>query len=169
MLIFILIFVACHDVCPKLFRLSSRNYIPQSNGHPATLFRNGTFYLSTILRAIPDKLMGVIAMVSSIAILGLLPWLDFSKVRSSVFRPIWKQCVFLFVLDFFLLMYVGAMPAEGIYLVLGRIGTIYWFAFFIILAPLVSMYEKPLPMPQSINEYMDWKKKGKIKTFNFTG
>ena len=73
--------------------------------------------------------MGVIAMVSSIAILGLLPWLDFSKVRSSVFRPIWKQCVFLFVLDFFLLMYVGAMPVEGIYLVLGRIGTIYWFAF----------------------------------------
>ena len=118
-----------------------------------------------ILRSIPDKLMGVIAMVSSIAILGLLPWLDLSKIRSSVFRPIWKQFVFLFVLDFFILMYVGGMPAEGIYLLIGRVGTAYWFLFFLIIAPLVSLIEKPLPMPNSIHEFEQWKKQGKIKTF----
>jgi ubiquinol-cytochrome c reductase cytochrome b subunit len=109
--------------------------------------------------------MGVIAMVSSIAILGLLPWLDLSKIRSSVFRPIWKQFVFLFVLDFFILMYVGGMPAEGIYLLIGRVGTAYWFLFFLIIAPLVSLIEKPLPMPNSIHEFEQWKKQGKIKTF----
>lgn len=118
-----------------------------------------------ILRSIPDKLMGVIAMVSSIAILGLLPWLDLSKIRSSVFRPIWKQFVFLFVLDFFILMYVGGMPAEGIYLLIGRVGTAYWFLFFLIIAPLVSLIEKPLHMPNSIHEFEQWKKQGKIKTF----
>ena len=87
-----------------------------------------------ILRSIPDKLLGVIAMVSSIAVLGLLPWLDLSKVRSSVFRPIWKQFVFLFVLDFFILMYVGGMPAEGIYVLIARVGTVYWFLFFLVIA-----------------------------------
>jgi ubiquinol-cytochrome c reductase cytochrome b subunit len=117
-----------------------------------------------LLRAIPDKLMGVIAMISSIAVLGLLPWLDLSKVRSSVFRPIWKQCVFLFVLDFFILMYVGGMPAEGIYVLISRVGTAYWFLFFLVIAPLVSLTEKTLPMPKSIHEYEDWKKQGKIKT-----
>ena len=122
-----------------------------------------------ILRSIPDKLMGVVAMVSSIAVLGLLPWLDFSKVRSSVFRPIWKQCVFLFVLNFFVLMYIGGAPAEGIYLLIGRIATAFWFAFFFIWPPLVSLVEKPLPMPQSIHEFEDWKKQGKIKVFQFFG
>lgn len=106
-------------------------------------------------------------MVSSIAILGLLPWLDLSKIRSSVFRPIWKQFVFLFVLDFFILMYVGGMPAEGIYLLIGRVGTAYWFLFFLIIAPLVSLIEKPLPMPNSIHEFEQWKNKAKLKLLSF--
>jgi ubiquinol-cytochrome c reductase cytochrome b subunit len=80
---------------------------------------------------------------------------------------VWKQCVFLFVFDFFLLMYVGGMPAEGAYILLGRVGTIYWFAFFLIIAPLVSLTEKPLPMPDSIHEFEEWKKQGRIKTFTF--
>ena len=91
-----------------------------------------------ILRAIPDKLMGVLAMGGAIAAVGLLPWLDRSPVRSCRFRPIWKWCVWFFVLDFFLLMYVGAMPAEGIYVTLGRIGTAYWFAFLFFRVALLS-------------------------------
>lgn len=63
-------------------------------------------------------------------------------------------------------MYIGAAPAEGIYLVIGRIATAFWFAFFFILAPLVSIVEKPLPMPESIHEFENWKKQGKIKTIN---
>ncbi len=142
------------------------NYIPADPmSTPAHIVPEWYFLpFYAILRAIPDKLMGVIAMISSIAVLGLLPWLDLSKVRSSVFRPIWKQCVFLFVLDFFILMYVGGMPAEGIYVLISRVGTAYWFLFFLVIAPLVSLTEKTLPMPKSIHEYEDWKKQGKIKT-----
>jgi ubiquinol-cytochrome c reductase cytochrome b subunit len=66
-------------------------------------------------------------------------------------------------------MYIGGAPAEGIYLLIGRIATAFWFAFFFILAPLVSLVEKPLPMPQSIHEFEDWKKQGKIKVFQFFG
>ena len=104
-----------------------------------------------ILRAIPDKLGGVIAMVSAIGVIGLLPWLDTSKIRSSVFRPIWKQFVWILVADFFLLMYVGAMPAEGLFILLGRIGTAYWFLFFLVIAPVVGWTERPMLVPDSIH------------------
>ena len=111
-----------------------------------------------ILRAIPDKLMGVLAMGGAIAAVGLLPWLDRSPVRSCRFRPIWKWCVWFFVLDFFLLMYVGAMPAEGIYVTPGRIGTAYWFAFLFLLAPLIPLIENPKDLPSSIHKYIKERK-----------
>jgi len=117
-----------------------------------------------ILRAIPDKLMGVIAMGGAIAALGLLPWLDRSYVRSCRYRPIWRQCVLIFVADFFLLMYIGAMPAEGIYVTLGQLGTAYWFGFIFILAPLVGWFETPKPLPQSIHKSMEKKSKPVDKT-----
>jgi len=165
MLIFLLAFVIITMYAPNYLGHPD-NYIPAdpliTPAHIVPEWYFLPFY--AILRAIPDKLMGVIAMISSIAVLGLLPWLDLSKVRSSVFRPIWKQCVFLFVLDFFILMYVGGMPAEGIYVLISRVGTAYWFLFFLVIAPLVSLTEKTLPMPKSIHEYEDWKKQGKIKT-----
>ena len=90
-------------------------------------------------------------MVSAIGILALLPWLDTSKIRSSVFRPIWKQFVWIFVADFFLLMYCGAMPAEGLWLLLSRIGTAYWFLFFLVIAPVVGWKERPMLVPESIH------------------
>jgi ubiquinol-cytochrome c reductase cytochrome b subunit len=166
MLIFLFAFVIITMYAPNYLGHPD-NYIPAdpliTPAHIVPEWYFLPFY--AILKSIPDKLMGVIAMVSSIAILGLLPWLDLSKIRSSVFRPIWKQFVFLFVLDFFVLMYVGGMPAEGIYLLIGRVGTAYWFLFFLIIAPLVSLIEKPLPMPNSIDEFEQWKKQGRIKTF----
>ena len=165
MLIFLLAFVIITMYAPNYLGHPD-NYIPAdpliTPAHIVPEWYFLPFY--AILRAIPDKLMGVIAMISSIAVLGLLPWLDLSKVRSSVFRPIWKQCVFLFVLAFFILMYVGGMPAEGVYVLISRVGTAYWFLFFLVIAPLVSLTEKTLPMPKSIHEYEDWKKQGKIKT-----
>lgn len=165
MLIFLLAFVIITMYAPNYLGHPD-NYIPAdpliTPAHIVPEWYFLPFY--AILRAIPDKLMGVIAMISSIAVLGLLPWLDLSKVRSSVFRPIWKQCVFLFVLDFFILMYVGGMPAEGVYVLISRVGTAYWFLFFLVITPLVSLTEKTLPMPKSIYEYEDWKKQGKIKT-----
>ena len=110
-----------------------------------------------ILRAIPDKLGGVIAMFSSILALGLLPWLDTSKVRSCLFRPIWRYCVLLFAVNFLVLMYVGGKPAEGLYVLISRIGTAYWFLFIFVLAPLVGFLETPR-QPLTITNYLQSKK-----------
>ena len=105
-----------------------------------------------ILRSIPDKLMGVIAMLSAILILAALPWLDTSKIRSAVFRPLYKQFYWILVLDVLILGYVGAMPAEGLYLLIARIGTAYYFAHFLIILPILGKVEKTLPLPMSISE-----------------
>ena len=107
-----------------------------------------------ILRAIPDKLLGVVAMVGAIVAIGLLPWLDKSRIKSSRFRPVWRKCVWLFAANFFLLMWVGAMPAEGIYVLLAQIGTFYWFLFIFVLAPFVPLFEKPEKVPESIHQYV---------------
>ena len=98
-------------------------------------------------------------MGGAIVAFALLPWLDRSEVRSCRFRPVWKWCVWVFVSDFFLLMYVGAMPAEGIYVLLGQIGTFYWFAFLFLLAPLVPFFENTKQLPASINQYVKLRKK----------
>ena len=103
-----------------------------------------------ILRAIPDKLGGVIAMFSAIFVLFLLPWLDTSGVRSATFRPIYKKLFWLFVLDALVLGWVGSKPAEGIYIIISRLATLYYFVHFLILLPLLGKFEKNRPLPQSI-------------------
>ena len=111
-----------------------------------------------ILRAIPDKLGGVVVMFAGVLILYILPWLDTSKVRSATFRPIYKQLFWLFVIDCFILGYVGGQNPEkevfGIMTMttLGQIATFYYFAFFMVLMPLVGRLEKPKPLPNSIYE-----------------
>ena len=105
-----------------------------------------------ILRSIPDKLMGVIAMLSAILILAALPWLDTSKVRSAVFRPLFRQFYWILVADVLILGYVGAMPAEGLYLLIARVATAYYFAHFLIILPVLGWKEKTTPLPLSITE-----------------
>jgi len=104
-----------------------------------------------ILRAVPDKLGGVILMFSAIFVMFLLPWLDTSKVRSGRYRPLFRQFYALFVVDCLLLGYLGAMPAEGIYIVLARIGTVYYFAHFLIVLPVLGIIERPKDVPESIS------------------
>jgi ubiquinol-cytochrome c reductase cytochrome b subunit len=96
--------------------------------------------------------MGVIAMLSAILILAALPWLDTSKVRSAVFRPLYKQFYWILVADVLILGYVGAMPAEGLYLLLARIGTAYYFLHFLVILPVLGKIEKTSPIPLSISE-----------------
>jgi quinol-cytochrome oxidoreductase complex cytochrome b subunit len=98
------------------------------------------------------KLLGVVAMFGSILILFALPWLDRSPVRSAKFRPIYKQLFWVFVLNCILLGYVGAMPAEGVWIPIGQASTFYYFAHFLIILPLVSYIEKPKPLPASISQ-----------------
>ena len=105
-----------------------------------------------ILRSVPDKLLGVIAMFASIFILVILPWLDTSKIRSAIFRPIYKQLYWILVLDVLILGYMGAMPAEGIYLLIARVATFYYFIHFLVILPLLGKREKTLTVPLSITE-----------------
>ena len=104
-----------------------------------------------ILRAIPDKLGGVIAMAAAIAILFAVPWLDTSRIRSAKFRPIYKQFFWLLVIDTLILGWVGANPPEGIMIVIGRLATAYYFLHFIIILPLVGFLERPRSLPPSIH------------------
>ena len=105
-----------------------------------------------ILRAVPDKLGGVVLMFGAIFVMFLLPWLDTSKVRSARYRPLFRQFYVLFILDCLLLGYLGAQPAEGVYIVLARVGTVYYFAHFLLILPILGLVEKPKEVPESISE-----------------
>ena len=91
-------------------------------------------------------------MFASIFILVILPWLDTSKVRSAIFRPLYKQFYWILLLDVIVLGYMGAMPAEGIYLLIARVATTYYFVHFLIILPFLSKKERTLPIPLSIAE-----------------
>ncbi|MCB1518678.1 MAG: cytochrome b, partial [Hyphomicrobiaceae bacterium] len=101
---------------------------------------------------IDSKLGGVIFFAGSLLILFFVPWLDRSKVRSGSFRPLFRPFYWLFILNFFLLMYLGAQPAEGTYVLLAKISTAYYFIYFLVILPLLSWIERPAPLPASINE-----------------
>jgi len=105
-----------------------------------------------ILRSVPDKLFGVIAMFAAIFVLIILPWLDTSKIRSAVFRPLYKQFYWILFIDVLILGYMGAMPAEGLYLLIARVATAYYFIHFLIILPILGYKEKTRPVPLSITE-----------------
>jgi len=136
------------------FLLNPDNSIPANPGvTPAHIVPEWyllPFY--AILRAIPDKLIGVLAMFGSILVLFFVPWLDTSSVRSARFRPIYRQFFWLLVVDSALLTYAGGQPPEGAWLVLSRFGAAYYFLHFLVVLPLVGMFEKTRPLPVSISE-----------------
>ncbi len=104
------------------------------------------------LGPITAKLGGVIAMFGSIMVLFVLPWLDTSKVRSMRYRPVARLWFVLFVVACLALGWLGGKPAEGIYVMWAQIFTAYYFAFFLIILPLLGLMETPKPMPRSIAE-----------------
>ena len=128
------------------------NYIPADPLVTPTHIVPEWYFLPyyAILRAIPDKLGGVIAMFGAIAVLFVLPWLDSSRVRSATFRPIYKWFMFVLVADLFVLGYCGAKPPEGWLVPLSQLATAYYFFHFLILLPVLGKIERPLPLPPSI-------------------
>lgn len=101
---------------------------------------------------IEAKLGGVLVMFGSIALLFVLPWLDRHPVRSAKFRPIFQKTLLLMVVSVFILGYAGAQPAEGVWLILAQICTAYYFAFFLVILPVLSRKEVAKALPSSINE-----------------
>jgi ubiquinol-cytochrome c reductase cytochrome b/c1 subunit len=105
-----------------------------------------------ILRAIPDKLLGVIAMFSSILLLIFVPWLDTSRIRSTKYRPVYKIFFWLFIFTVLALGYLGAKPAEGVYVQWARVFTAYYFLHLLVVLPIVGVMETGKPLPNSITE-----------------
>ncbi|MGO9674590.1 MAG: cytochrome b [Methylocella sp.] len=103
-----------------------------------------------ILRSIPSKLGGFLAMFGAVLILAALPWLDACKVKSASYRPLFRLFFWIFVVDAVLLGYIGSQPPEGGYVIAGRILTAYYFFHFLVILPLLSRFEKTKPVPASI-------------------
>jgi len=100
--------------------------------------------LYAILRSIPHKLGGVIAMFAALLILFLLPFLNSSEIRSSSFRPIHKQFFWLFILNYFILGWVGGCAPESPYLEIGQLATVFYFVYFFFFLPFLGFIEKRL-------------------------
>jgi ubiquinol-cytochrome c reductase cytochrome b/c1 subunit len=137
------------------------NYIPANPGVTPAHIVPEWYYLPfyAILRSIPNKLIGVIALFASILILAFLPWLDTSRVKSATYRPAYKVFFWVFVAVCVLLGWFGSKPPEGYYVLFARLCTIYYFAHFLIVLPLLGLFETPYPVPHSISEAV--LKKGK--------
>ena len=120
-----------------------------------------------ILRAIPDKLMGVLGLVGALVMLFILPWLDSSKVRSMRYRPTARIYFFIWILSVVVLGWCGSQEPDGKIIPgiagpeLGgydlnsvtwasRIAALYYFTYFLVITPLLGMMEKPLPVPDSL-------------------
>jgi ubiquinol-cytochrome c reductase cytochrome b/c1 subunit len=150
--VFLMFFLAFVFWAPNFFG-EPDNYIPANPmvtpPHIVPEWYFLPFY--AILRAIPDKLGGVLMMFGAIIVLFFLPWLDTSKIRSAKFRPLYKQFFWLFLVDCVFLGYLGGKPAEGWYVPASQIATAYYFAHFLVIMPLLGKLEKPRPLPASIS------------------
>jgi quinol-cytochrome oxidoreductase complex cytochrome b subunit len=114
-----------------------------------------------MLRAVPQKLIGVMVMAGAILVLFVVPWLDTSSVRSCRFRPLMKQFFWLFAINCVMLGYLGGVSADAAWTLGGvtiplvwiaRFCTLYYFAFFLLVLPLVGIFERPKPLPASITQ-----------------
>jgi ubiquinol-cytochrome c reductase cytochrome b subunit len=157
--VFLILFAAVTFFAPNYLGHAD-NYIPANPlATPAHIVPEWYFWpFYAILRAftvdfiLPAKLWGVLAMFASILLLFLLPWLDKSPIRSGHYRPRFKQFFWLLVIDVLILGYCGGAPAEEPYVMISQVATIYYFAHFLIILPLLSATERTLPLPNSISE-----------------
>jgi ubiquinol-cytochrome c reductase cytochrome b subunit len=132
-------------------------YYPNSLGHPDNYIEANPmktplhivpewyflpFY--AILRSVPNKIGGVIAMFGSLLILFLIPFINSSEIRSTAFRPIFSIFYWLLVVSFIILGWIGQMPVEYPFTEIGIIAMIYYFFFFLIIIPFLGYFESYL-------------------------
>ena len=161
LVVFLLLYLAVVFFAPNYLGHPD-NYIPANPmSTPAHIVPEWYFWpFYAILRAftfdfffIPAKLLGVLAMFGSILIWFLLPWLDTSPVRSGHYRPLFRKFFWFGLIPAMaVLFYCGGAPAEEPFVLLSQIASLYYFAHFLIILPIVSSIERPDPLPFSITE-----------------
>jgi len=152
--VFLFVFCAVIFFFPEMggYFLEKPNFEPanpfKTPAHIAPVWYFTPYY--AILRAIPDKLMGVVAMGAAIAILFVLPWLDRSPVKSIRYKG-WMSKVWLaiFTVSFVILGYFGSQAPSEIGTLMSRTCTILYFAFFILM-PFYTRMEKTKPVPERV-------------------
>jgi ubiquinol-cytochrome c reductase cytochrome b subunit len=159
--VFLILFVIVTFFAPNLLGHPDNYIAANPLSTPSHIVPEWYFWpFYAILRAftvdflfIPAKLLGVLAMFGSIALLFFLPWLDTSPVRSGNYRPLFKKFFWFGLIPCILVLgFCGVMPAEGLYILLGQIASAYYFAHFLIILPIISQIEKTTPLPNSITE-----------------
>jgi ubiquinol-cytochrome c reductase cytochrome b subunit len=157
--VFLIIYCAVLFFAPNMMGHPDNYIAANPLSTPAHIVPEWYFWpFYAILRAftvdfiLPAKLWGVIAMFGSIILLFFLPWLDKSPVRSGNYRPAFKKFFWLLVIDVLILGWCGGAPAEEPYVMISQLAAAYYFAHFLIILPIVSRMERPLPLPNSITE-----------------
>jgi ubiquinol-cytochrome c reductase cytochrome b subunit len=159
--IFLIVFAGLLFFAPN-FLGEPDNYIPANPlSTPANIVPEWYFWpFYAILRAftvdflfIPAKLLGVLAMFASILLLFFLPWLDASPVRSGNYRPLFKKFFWFGLIPCVVVLgYCGGSHATAEVVLVSQVFAAYYFAHFLIILPIVSKIERPLPLPNSITE-----------------
>jgi ubiquinol-cytochrome c reductase cytochrome b/c1 subunit len=150
--VFLIVYAIFVFFAPNFFG-DADNYIPANPlATPSEIVPEWYFLpYYAILRSVPDKLAGVCMMFGSILVLFVVPWLDTSPVRSAKFRPLYRWFFGLHVIACLALGVVGAHRPEGIWVVIGRVATTWYFLHFLVILPLLGKLERPLPLPESIS------------------
>ena len=153
-IVFLMIFLAVVFFAPEMggYFLEHANFDPANTivtpEHIAPVWYFTPFY--AILRAVPDKLGGVILMIAAVLLPLFLPWLDRAKVKSIRYRGwIYKLALTLFVISFVLLGWLGTQPASGTYVLMARIAAVVYFGFFLVM-PYYTRIDKTKPVPQRV-------------------
>ncbi|WP_144394041.1 cytochrome b [Pleionea sediminis] len=133
--------------------LEPPNFTPADNlktpEHIAPVWYFTPFY--SVLRAVPDMALGVVAMGLSIVVLFLMPWLDRSPVKSIRYKGwIYKTGLFLFVVSFVILGYLGMKPPSDLFTLIARICTVYYFFYFLLFLPFYHLFDKTKPVPERV-------------------
>ena len=154
-IVFLFIFSVILFYMPEMggWFLEKDNFVPadplKTPEHIVPLWYFTPFY--AILRAVPDKLFGVIAMGGAIFVLFLIPWLDRSPVKSIRYRgPLFKIALTVFTISFLALGYLGTQPATGLYTLMAQIFSVLYFSFFLFM-PLYTAIDKDKPVPHRVS------------------
>ena len=143
--IFTIVFVVLIYFQPNLLGHPD-NYIPANPlVTPAHIQPEWYFLFAyAILRSIPNKLLGVIALFASLLVLLVLPYIETSTIRSKQFRPLSKLMFWLFVADFLILTYIGGQVVEEPFITIGQIASVLYFAYFLVINPIIGIIEGKL-------------------------